>query len=432
MQQMRLGKTLNAIRWAANKPVNLRLIVAPLLICYTWSEELSLEGFDHVLLTGNQEERQAKLGLGIHRGVEWYVINPEGLYLAGHKNRSGRKLAVASEIATFGWPLVIWDESTNLRNPQAILTQVATQELVRKAQYRACLSGQPTPENLLDLYGQFRFVFGSCLGSTSYWRFRNQSFQRDRYDFIPKPGVRDKLREEVRTKCYRLLRSEVGLANTKLVQRRFVELPDGLVKKYKAIERDWAIGSLETNYAITRHNWLTKFTGGTLQECQHNYKATALMDLLTKELLEEKVVVWFRYNTEIELVKQFLQGNKMSFGVLTGAVKPDDRQAVLSKFREKNGTRILLVQAALGKMGLNLAVASVAIYYSLYWSSLVWEQSQDRIEHPSKKEPLHYIVLTCRNTLDVAVVDRLGEKSWSQKALFKDIHSALRKQYASG
>ena len=102
--EMRLGKTLVAIRWAKHKPYKTKiLVVAPLSVLPTWQEELVKEGVspnDIQFIRGSLSER-----LKISSYVDgWFLINYESL-------------RATPSLASRRWTHMILDESMRIRNP---------------------------------------------------------------------------------------------------------------------------------------------------------------------------------------------------------------------------------------------------------------------------------------------------------------------------
>lgn len=155
--EMRLGKTLVAIRWVQKKKLEKILVCCPLSTIESWERELALEGEKLVKLVGTAAKR-AK-ALTDNPDARWYAINYEGLAERGHKTYSGKSKAVPSPYATLPWECVIVDESTRIRNARAQITKVFLDHL-SGARCRALLTGLPNPEGPEDLVTQFLFLHG--------------------------------------------------------------------------------------------------------------------------------------------------------------------------------------------------------------------------------------------------------------------------------
>src|SRR3990167_9240941 len=180
--EMRLGKSMVAIRWAKAK-AGRHLVVAPLSVLPSWVEELELEGVkpeDVSILHGWRPGKEIELK------ASWYLVNYESL-------------RARPEILRLGFTTAIFDESTKIRNPQAQISKILMNHTALPTR-RALLSGLPAPESPLDYFSQFKILKGDFMGFHSYWDFRGRLFHAPSwrpYDFLPRPGVLTKIKEAV-------------------------------------------------------------------------------------------------------------------------------------------------------------------------------------------------------------------------------------------
>jgi SNF2 family DNA or RNA helicase len=87
------------------------------------------------------------------------------------------------------------------------------------------------------------------------------------------------------------------------------------------------------------------------------------------------------------------------------------------------------MQVSTGKFGLNLSSASTAIYFS---NSLRPEdriQSEYRIEANNKKEPLLYVDLLTKGTVDERILNVLKKKQTHARDFLSGVVEELRKDY---
>jgi len=139
-------------------------------------------------------------------------------------------------------------------------------------------------------------------------------------------------------------------------------------------------------------------------------KILEVQELLTGELAQDMVVIWFRFNEELAEIMRRLDQWGISAAGITGTTQLNDRKQLVAQF-QKQQIRVLCMQLKCGKFGLNTSAASTAIYYSNSYDFEDRAQSEDRILHPSKHEPLLYLDLVTRGTVDDAVVKVLRDKS---------------------
>lgn len=417
--QMRLGKTPVTIRWARQDAAV--LVVAPMstLSRYGWSQELRLEHITrvHRLYDIPNKRRLAYMAEASFRG--WYLINYEGL-------------RVAPWLLELPWTTLILDESTKVRSPQAQITRL----LVRQSRHiprRAILTGLPNPESALDYFSQFHVLDGEFMGMTNYWQFRNALYHGVGFDWVPRRGTKERIKQEVHRRAFVLTRAQVGIGNEKQRQVRLIAAPTVLRTLQKQVIRDFAYEHLETKWSPVQAMWLAKLAGGfsPTNKLVTNVKLRELAELVTTELHGESVVVWFRFNHELHAATRLLTKKKVAIGVIYGATTKAERSTIQEAFQA--GTiRVLLAQVKCGQYGMNLSRANTAVYYSNAWDHEVRAQSEDRIEHMRKHEPLLFIDLVMEGTADEAVLDALDMKAYTARAFSSRLTLNLKAVWQKG
>lgn len=418
--EMRLGKTLVAIRWVetlglANPRV---LLVTPGPVFEVWEDELKLEGYPPpVILEGSLKQRCTWLD----GGPGWYLTNYEGLYDVTLRSRIIRP----SPIATSRWDVVILDEATQIRSPKAKRTKAAVRFL-GKAWHKAVLSGLPDPEDMLDYCELFRFLQGTFMGYKTWWHAQQGLCRRSWYDWVPKVGAKEKLRAWVHANAYQLTREDAGMPDVKVFEKRHCDLPPALRRAYERAETEFALGQRETKWRPVVRTWLQQLAGGypPEKELQSPHKLKLLTDLLTGELRREPVVVWFRFNSELDAAFAELQRLGVSCCRISGLVGRELRRERIADCRAGK-TRVALVQLACGKYGLNYSWASTAIYYSNSEQNELRAQSVDRIVDVAKKGPLLIIDLVTRETVDQDIVEALSDKGLESRYFMRKINSLV-------
>jgi hypothetical protein len=81
----------------------------------------------------------------------------------------------------------------------------------------------------------------------------------------------------------------------------------------------------------------------------------------------------------------------------------------------------MLAQVKCGKFGLDWSVASTAIYYSNPYDMEDRAQSEDRIVSATKTEPVLYIDLITKDTIDEEVTEVLRDKNVTARSFFNSI-----------
>lgn len=419
--EMRLGKTLVAIRWAEHMKRKRVLVVAPLSVLVSWEEELFKEGYayeDICWLQGSQEERYL-LATG-NQEATWFLANYEGL-LENNPNYNpdlsrgiNSKKRVGSSVLYQDWDCIILDESTRIRNPKAMTTQHLVADS-NHIPHKAILTGLPAPESPLDYFEQFRFLHGGFMHCNSYWYFRKRYFRSYGYDWMCNKHVKGLIKESVKQLAFVMTRTQAGIGSKKIYERRIVPMNANQRKLYDEVVRGFQYThegeTTETKWVPVKYLWMQQIAGGFTPDGKNlsHAKLHEILELLKGELKNEPVVIWFRYDCEVQFVSQALQAKGFSVGIFTGNDKTGDHLF-------KGGRiQVLCAQQRCGQYGLDWSRASTAIYYSNYYDGEVRAQSEDRIVHPKKSEPLLYLDLVSEKSIDQHVVDLLREKKLNAK-----------------
>lgn len=421
--EMRLGKTPVAIRWAKDHArqygTGLRVLVAaPMSVLDDWESELLREQVSPqriYRLDGLKQDERAEIAYG---GAGWYLINYEGL-------------RINDDMAEFEWDILICDESTAIRNPQAAVTKRLVREYTH-VPYKAILTGDPVPEGPLNYFSQFHFLHGSFMGATNFWAFRHSKFfQNPKLEWLwtPKPGVRDEIKQYVHKRAVVMTRRQFDVGGAKTYQTRVVEQTPAQRAAMKEVARDFAYGDKETNFATVRDVWLARIAGGFSPDKENptqlsDAKIREIIALKKGELKKQPVVIWFRFNEELWATVRALNKAGIRAVGVDGKVKKKDRFPIRDRFM-KGMFDVICIQVKLGRFGWNLSRATTAIYYSYPYELESLAQSEDRIVHPTRKDPLLYITLVTKGSIDAEVVKLQREKKLTSRAFMRRLNEAV-------
>lgn len=413
--EMRLGKTLVAIRWCEYNKLKRVLVVAPLSVLVSWEEELLREDYayeDIHWLKGSVEEKYQQT---TSSKAMWTLLNYESLlevnpdYDPSLKRGKNSKAKKGGQILGLAWDALILDESTRIRNPQALVTRHVVDHCDHITN-RAILSGFPCPESPLDYFEQFKFLYGSFMRCWDYWYFRRKYFRQFGYEWICYKYQKEQIKEEVHKWAFVMTRRQAGIGSKKIYEKRTAEMNDTQKSLIKQIDKGFSykLGEeeKETKWIPVKYLWYQRIAGGFTPEEKNisNGKLNEILELLRGELKDEPLIIWFRYDAELRYISSELSRKGFKVGIFTGSDRSGDRA-----FKNAD-CQILCAQPKCGLYGLDWSRASTAIYYSNWYDGEIRAQSEDRIVHPKKKDPLLYIDLVSEGSIDNDVVEIVREK----------------------
>jgi hypothetical protein len=454
--EMRLGKSPVSIRWAKAHNAERVLLVAPLstlLGQLNWQGELRREGINPVLLPHVPKAqrmtvlRPTRLIREIVKATfdDGFSRPPHdttwtGRYRLTHRWAPGwfcinyEAIRTQPELLYAPWDAIILDESTRIRSPKAQTTKI----LLRHTEHiplRALLSGLPNPEEPMNYFTQFQFLDGHFMSHVNFWKFR-QAYFYTRYtdwDWAPYPKALQRIKDYVHSNSFMLSRKAAHVGSRKIREQRTVDLNWKQRQVLREMKTQFSAGGVETKWVPVVHTWMQRVAGGfhpTTHALLNDAKIRLVEDLVVNVLHGQSVVVWFRFNNEIEAVHRWLtrRNKKLTCEYVHGAMKDSKtrRTKVQARF-QKGKTRVILLQVKLGKYGWNLSRSSTAIYYSNTYELEDRSQSEDRIIHLTKTVPCLYYDLVTAGTTDEDVVEALSNKRMTARLFNTQLKQSVQK-----
>jgi hypothetical protein len=403
------------------------LVLAPKFVADTvWPDEAQkweqFRGLEVSSITGAVKDRLAAVG----RDVPIHAVNYQNIpWLVDYWGSR--------------WPYrrVIADESTRLKSHRAKQGGVRTQALAKVAfkyvNEWINLTGTPSPNGLLDLWGQQWFIDkGERLG-TSFSAFRDRWFKLDPYKhkYDPYRGAEEEI-IHLLSDCTLSLRVEDWFDLDKPVVATVpVKLPPAARKLYNKMERElvasFAGRHIEAPVAMTKSMKCAQIASGAVLTNDektgkptgefvevHDAKLQALEALLD-ELGGEPVIVSYYWQADLARLKRaFKHGTAL-------ADEKDSKRVI----RDWNAGKIplLFLHPQSAGHGLNLQLGGRAlVFYSYGWGLEEHEQIIERIGPMRQRQAgldrsvlLYY--LTAEDTIEEDIKARLADKADLQTAV---------------
>jgi|TARA_Y100000034_G_scaffold136863_2_gene216493 SNF2 family DNA or RNA helicase len=334
--------------------------------------------------------------------------------------------------------MMVIDESTTIKTPSAKRTK-ATIKFGKLARYRRILTGSPVTKSPLDIYTQCEFLNPHLLGFSSYYSFRNryavlidQDYGGRTFKQVVGYKNTEELKDELAQFSFRVTKDECLDLPPKIYVRREFEMTKEQKKVYdEMLSLALAIfeeGAATTTSAIVQLLRLHQISCGFLpldddggmQELK-NDRLSTLMQLL--EETDEKVIIWANYRADIFRIKEAVEKAYGPDSIVTyfGDTNIDDRQTAVSSFQDmSSSTRFFLGNTQTGGYGITLTAASTVVYYSNNYDLEKRLQSEDRAHRIGQHNPVTYIDLVCKNTVDEKIIKALRNKIDLARAITGD------------
>ena len=429
--EMGCGKTKVAINHMEELDARRTLVLAPLsVVNHVWPGEIRKHsrrqativplGDQHPNVRGKMKQAAEGPALATARkGPAIVVVNYESAY----------REPLGSWLKEQHWDLLVMDESHRLKSPSGQISRWASQMADRSAR-RLALTGTPMPHSPMDIYAQYRAIDKSVFG-ISYQQFKNRYAE---FEIIGKRVVKN---ENDGSKTDRLIQTVSGYKNLDELNEKFyglafrvtaaetLDLP-GAIETYthvnlgpkaRKLYDEMALkfrAELDSGEIVTAANALTRLmrfqqlTSGFAVTAEgktvevDDAKAKALSDILEDLPRAEPVVVFARFQNDLDVIARTAEKMKRPHYEISGRVKS------LDEWNARGG--VLAVQIQAGGLGLDLTAARYCVYFSMGISLGDYLQSIARLHRPGQTSLVDYIHLTAAGSIDEIIVGALANK----------------------
>jgi SNF2 family DNA or RNA helicase len=419
---MGLGKTANTLlAFDGLRMMGLAsaaLIVAPMRVStLTWPNEVAKWAETRHLRIAQLRTSEGMSALR-SRSADLYLTNYERLpsLAEGYLKQPGR----------YAFDTVIFDELTAAKshNSKRInrVRRLLTEE--RGVIRRWGLTGTPTPNSLLELYGQVRLLDGGKRFGPSFGAFQSAYFESTdymQYNWVPKRGAKEKLYAAISDLALSLPTAEHMDYPEPVINDVMVPLPDEAREQYEELSKKLLIMlSDETEIvALSAGALLQKLlqvTGGSVYREDktvatiHDAKLRKLKELVRKA--DGPVLIGCNYIHERERIARELP-----------AIQFINSPAFLDSWNSGKYDALVAHPKSLGH-GLNMQGGShTIIWYSLPFSRELYDQFNARLARSGQKNRVIIHRILCPDTVDEAVVEALRQKDEGQQALMNALHN---------
>jgi len=344
-----------------------------------------------------------------------------------------------------GTVMGVIDESTCIKNHKAKRTKKAL-EIGKRCRVRRIATGSPITNSPLDLFSQFAFLDKQILGCGSYYAFRNVYAEIERittrqgqsFDKILKYKNLNILSQRIADFSYRITKKECLDLPEKLYITRDVELTPEQKKVYKEMKNlsfalhgdDIVSAQIALVKLLRLHQILCgSFTSDDGQVIPlPNHRLEALQEVLSET--SGKVIIWANYLQNIADIQAMLtkEYGPESFVTYTGEISSDDRVNAIKLFQNANSpVRFFLGNVQTAGRGITLTAANTVVYYSNNYSLEMRQQSEDRAHRVGQTNPVTYVDLVVRDSLDEKIIQALlAKRNIANEILHDDLEDWIK------
>lgn len=361
--------------------------------------------------------------------IDVYVINPE------------RAKMVAELLKARKFSVMAVDESSMMRAHNSQTTE-ALIDLGWSCGRRVAMSGTPRPNSNLELWGQFAML-DACF-THSFNRYQQRYFQPDAtgYKWITRPGMDAKIAQMIEERAVRFRLKDCVDLPPETTETHEVELTPDIREHYKTMLEDMMVElddkTVSTPYKLVQINKLAQITSGFIYREKDkpeylsagNPKLTETIATARKLIEEEDraVVIWIRFSKlEAEALKLAL--GKYGVSVMIGGMSGDEIQKSSLDFKSGRN-KVMVAHPLTAKFGHTWTHATVCIFHSYDYSWENYYQAQHRIYRIGQKQPVTYINIVARKTVDRIIMRAMSRKEGESavvidRQFLKDLKATL-------
>ena len=397
------------------KLVDRMLVIAPLRPAYeVWPAEVAKWDFPLSIVVAHGSRRVEVLD----EGTDIIVTNYDSIVwifeLMKQKLKSER------------WWLVL-DESTKVKHTNTMRFR-GLRPWLPVFHRRTILTGTPSPNGLMDLFGQvFAVDLGATLGKyiTQYRRDFFYATGYGGYTWVLQPGAEEKIHARLAGMFYRVSDDVLDLPPCHSVPL-YVRLKPKAQKVYDQLKDDFVAelrdGLVTAVNAGVKTMKLRQVANGTLygdlhvRHEIHDEKIEAITDLV-EQLQGNPLLVGYEFTADGERLSRALDGAP----IIGGETKPKDANVLFAAFN-RGEIPVLICQSGSTAHGLNLQEACHTIaLFGLTWNLETYQQFIKRVHRGGQKKTVIVHHVLARGTIDDVIWSVLRSKAKKQNSLLTAI-----------
>ena len=230
-------------------------------------------------------------------------------------------------------------------------------------------------------------------------------------DKLTKPLKKEKTRAELALANFEVM---MGLPDSS-TEFRYIDVMDGLCDKITTAIEDQDNEEPNWGQAIGTLSEPEKIMFSELSDAREEV-ALAKVQMVAEHVVKlhqagEPVILFAHHKSVVSSLVKRLEKAGVRTGIVTGAVHPDKRQAVVDSFQDGEIDVIIGNIAAMG-VGFTLTRASIVVFAEMAWVPALLEQAEDRAWRHGQKNAvlIQYLIVdgSIESRLAQSVLEKMG------------------------
>lgn len=380
--EMGLGKTVEtivALRLLLRNSVSRRvLIVVPNALAYNWRRELAMWAPDLVVhrVMGTAQDRLATYQLPIQ------------VLIATYEQIRADALEMDPEIH---FDAVVLDEAQRIKNRHS-MAALACRLLQRSKGW--ILTGTPLENSIEDLVSLFLFLSPGLLDNGMPPAVVHERIQ---------PHFLRRRKKEVLTEIPPIIIQDIMLELTAAQRETYTDF--WINRRERTRQEGVPVTEMALFALITKLKQICNYD----PDSGESVKMEALSVLLEEcAEADDKIILFSQYVQTLDFISERL--GDFPHDLYTGQQSQEEKDAVLSRFRQQPGPRAVLMSLRAGGVGLNIQEASTVVLFDRWWNPAVENQAIQRAHRFGRDRPLHVIRFLIADSIEERIANVLREK----------------------
>lgn len=302
--------------------------------------------------------------------------------------------------------MLVIDEISRFKDPQGKRGK-ALMKLSRRFRNVVGLTGTPRPNGTFDLFRPTQIVSGGAFAGVSFTDWRKRYYTPDflGYTWTPRDELADELATSIARWTVRIGDDDMPDMPPLTTTVHRVELPPKARKHYDTMARHLIgrfgdVTVLAANAAVATGKLAQIANGFVYDEAGavhhvHTEKADRLVDLV-EDLSGDPVIICYEFREDLRVLQELYPD-----AALLGAGVSGDEAAEVERRWNRGELPILLLHPASAGHGLNLQHGGAQmIWYSLPWSTELFDQTRKRFHRPGQTRHCFEHVILATDTVD--------------------------------
>ena len=379
------GKTASSI-WASDFLITMGLVKRVLIICplsimdSAWRADLfSFAMHRRVDIAHGAKKKREEI---INSDAEYVIINYDGVEI------------VRDVIAEGGFDLIIADEATHYKNPQAKRWKILN-SIIKPTTWLWMMTGTPAAQSPVDAYGLAKLVNPKAVPRFA-GAFKEMVMTKvTQFKWVPKESAKDIVYNALQP-AIRFTKDQcLDLPEMTYVKRE-VELTAQQKKFYEILRRQMlAIAAGESisaaNAAVSMNKLLQISCGAVYSDSGETveFDVKNRYKVLSEVIAEssQKVLVFVPFKHVIGILAEKLNKDGITNAIINGDVSANKRTAIFKEFQETDNPRVLIIQPQAAAHGVTLTAANTIVWWGPVPSLETYAQANARVHRSGQKHP---------------------------------------------